>query len=172
MLVVDAVCINQNDIVERSHQVGIMSQIYSKAEEVAMWLGRGTERTELAMETLQRLAYPNEWESLQWDTDGRWRALKDLFDLEYFSRMWIVQEVVLARRLTIYCGSKSVDWSKVSYLRAQLKTATPNQWSNWNYMSRINKNLAMELNRNRKAWEGRNTHLCPTSGGLSTVLLR
>ena len=156
---VDAVCINQDDIMERNHQVGIMSQIYSKAEEVAVWLGRGREDTELAIETLQRLGEPREWESLQRDTHGRWRALRGLFKLEYFSRMWIVQEVVLAQRLTIYCGSESVDWSKLSYLRAHLKTATPNQRSNWKYIDGMNKNLAMELDRNREAWEGRNTHL-------------
>lgn len=159
---VDAVCINQNDIGERNHQVGIMSQIYSKAEEVAVWLGRGEELTDLAIETLQGLGKPEEWVSLQQDTQGRWRALKGLFELEYFSRMWIVQEVVLARCLTIYCGSKSVDWSKLNYLREHLRSvnlASRNELSNWTFIEGMNKNLAMELDRNRKAWEGRNTHL-------------
>ncbi|KAF2681861.1 HET-domain-containing protein, partial [Lentithecium fluviatile CBS 122367] len=36
---VDAICINQNDPVERSNQVRFMSQIYSKSERVLVWLG-------------------------------------------------------------------------------------------------------------------------------------
>lgn len=35
----DAVCINQNDVDERSSQVGIMSDIYSSAKGCQIWLG-------------------------------------------------------------------------------------------------------------------------------------
>jgi hypothetical protein len=35
----DALCINQADLAERSHQVGIMRQIYEKADRVVIWLG-------------------------------------------------------------------------------------------------------------------------------------
>ncbi|CAE6995143.1 hypothetical protein P3342_000058 [Pyrenophora teres f. teres] len=35
----DAVCINQSDLDERSQQVGFMGEIYSRAEEVVIWLG-------------------------------------------------------------------------------------------------------------------------------------
>ncbi|KAF2271839.1 HET-domain-containing protein [Westerdykella ornata] len=39
ILWVDAICINQNDPVERSQQVSSMGQIYSSAERVLVWLG-------------------------------------------------------------------------------------------------------------------------------------
>lgn len=39
LLWVDAICINQTTIHERNHQVGLMGQIYSKAERVVIWLG-------------------------------------------------------------------------------------------------------------------------------------
>ncbi|TGO44573.1 hypothetical protein BOTNAR_0792g00040 [Botryotinia narcissicola] len=37
---VDAVCINQEDFDERNAQVALMSQIYAKADEVIVWLGK------------------------------------------------------------------------------------------------------------------------------------
>ncbi|RSM01273.1 hypothetical protein CDV31_011403 [Fusarium ambrosium] len=36
---VDAVCINQNDNVEKSHQVSLMQKIYSSTERAVLWLG-------------------------------------------------------------------------------------------------------------------------------------
>jgi hypothetical protein len=40
---VDAICINQDDMDERSRQVSIMSEIYSKASQVVVWLGEREE---------------------------------------------------------------------------------------------------------------------------------
>ncbi len=36
---IDAICINQKDIAEKSFQIELMRDIYSSAEEVSMWLG-------------------------------------------------------------------------------------------------------------------------------------
>jgi Heterokaryon incompatibility protein (HET) len=36
----DAVCINQNDLVERARQVSLMQRIYSEAKAVTVWLGK------------------------------------------------------------------------------------------------------------------------------------
>jgi hypothetical protein len=36
----DQVCINQTDVTERSHQVGLMNAIYKNARHVLVWLGR------------------------------------------------------------------------------------------------------------------------------------
>jgi hypothetical protein len=39
-----------------------------------------------------------------------WNALRQLLDRTYWSRIWIVQEFVLARTITMHCGFHSVDW--------------------------------------------------------------
>lgn len=39
ILWVDAICINQKDVKERGHQVGIMRDVYANATEVLIWLG-------------------------------------------------------------------------------------------------------------------------------------
>lgn len=45
---VDAICINQDDILERSQQVLRMNDIYKRALRVLIWLGPHIENTELA----------------------------------------------------------------------------------------------------------------------------
>jgi hypothetical protein len=39
---VDFLCINQQDVVERSLQVAMMREIYEKSREVIIWLGEGS----------------------------------------------------------------------------------------------------------------------------------
>ena len=43
---IDQICINQTDLQERSEQVRIMRQIYSKAQLVILWLGEDGDNNE------------------------------------------------------------------------------------------------------------------------------
>jgi hypothetical protein len=43
ILWVDAICMNQNDLSEKSHQVGMMGEIYSGCSNVHVWLGMSTD---------------------------------------------------------------------------------------------------------------------------------
>jgi len=56
MLWIDAICINQESIAERSQQVPIMGDIYKTAQRVFIWLGKGTKDSNLAFEHLSQLA--------------------------------------------------------------------------------------------------------------------
>lgn len=49
---VDAVCINQNDAVEKGQQVKLMHDIYAKAANVLVWLGPGTTETDTSMRAI------------------------------------------------------------------------------------------------------------------------
>lgn len=49
---VDALCIDQGNIGERNHQVGLMSQIYTNAEVVVAWLGCAADDSDLIMDYL------------------------------------------------------------------------------------------------------------------------
>ncbi|RYP36002.1 hypothetical protein DL767_003569 [Monosporascus sp. MG133] len=53
---IDAICINQADVKERSVQVRRMGQIFSLANRVVAWLGPGFSNSELAATTLDYLA--------------------------------------------------------------------------------------------------------------------
>jgi hypothetical protein len=52
---IDAVCINQEDIQERSQQVLLMWSIYSKASRVVVWLGEEQDNSSLGMEMVRLL---------------------------------------------------------------------------------------------------------------------
>jgi hypothetical protein len=43
ILWIDAICINQEDITERGHQVQLMGRVCSKATRVLVWLGEASE---------------------------------------------------------------------------------------------------------------------------------
>jgi hypothetical protein len=53
---VDAICINQADVAERSQQVQHMAQIYSSAFRVVAWLGDAISNVELAFEVPETIA--------------------------------------------------------------------------------------------------------------------
>jgi hypothetical protein len=66
---IDAISINQTDLVERSAQVGIMRKIYQNATRVNVWLGPATESSEQAMAFLKTMATAKK------NSDrGRWRS--------------------------------------------------------------------------------------------------
>lgn len=131
ILWIDAICINQRDEDERSSEVGEMDSIYSNAREVIVWLGPSSHNSGLALQTLRRLgegnvfyaeemwneAKPGSWpDILQNDTEAFkshadcWFAVKDLLSREWFSRLWVFQEIVLARKARLVVGENSLDW--------------------------------------------------------------
>ena len=108
VLWIDAVCINQTDHVERSHQVRKMREIYSRAHKVVVWLGKATVAVEALMQWVGRL---NEQDSTfrKGVPDEQLRqGLRTLLDRPWFSRVWILQEIANARLAEICAGNYSV----------------------------------------------------------------
>jgi len=64
LLWIDAICINQRNILERNHQVHIMSKIYSQARRVIVWLGEEDQNDRLASDVIHK------WQALSTTTDG------------------------------------------------------------------------------------------------------
>ncbi|KAI1462665.1 HET-domain-containing protein [Annulohypoxylon moriforme] len=114
---VDAICINQDDQDERSEQVSIMADVYHSAECVIVWLGAADDTTMLAHELVKR------WDGLsngdllpinsQACKNKYWEALISLFERTWFTRVWVVQELVLARETLVLCGGYKFDWDKM-----------------------------------------------------------
>ena len=75
---IDAICINQDDVTEKSQQVGIMRSIYQKARCTVIWLGPGTPESEKAFAMCDRMVtkYGNEYLKLSSGFDLRqvWQA--------------------------------------------------------------------------------------------------
>ncbi|PMD33948.1 HET-domain-containing protein [Hyaloscypha variabilis F] len=120
---IDALCINQNDLQERSSQVSRMSAIYGIAKEVVVWLGPAGDGSELAMDFMQRKFHPQQGSSerdipldeiLLQSSEAELEATAKLMTREYWHRVWIVQEIFKARSITIHCGHDTMQWSSLS----------------------------------------------------------
>ncbi|KAK3340814.1 heterokaryon incompatibility protein-domain-containing protein [Neurospora tetraspora] len=132
----DAICIQQSDDDEKSWHVQSMCDIFKNAELVYSWLGPGSEATDVAMEFFAdwgpRALEVGVMEKL-WPTDipmdgsfsSRLTASLNLHKLEryflpepYWHRIWIFQEVALAREVLLICGGKL---TPISYFEAVLE---------------------------------------------------
>ncbi|KAJ4232147.1 hypothetical protein NW759_002535 [Fusarium solani] len=119
---IDQICINQNDNTEKEHQVQLMSKIYSQARLVVGWLGVEADDSSFAMASFRFLARKNVAKDPEWNTPSEinlflemanprkrlGRACISLVQRPWFHRLWIVQEVALARHLDLRCGTSSI----------------------------------------------------------------
>lgn len=85
---IDALCIDQAHLQERNHQVATMGTIYSGAYQTVVWLGRMTSDRRQG-----RILH---------ETKGVNHLRRAVEDNEYWSRVWITQEVIIAKRVIIF----------------------------------------------------------------------
>ncbi|CAN9385435.1 unnamed protein product [Alternaria alternata] len=120
---VDQICIQQSSITERNHQVRMMSHIYTSAESVIIWLGNGDERTNCRWDSRPLYEVAKEWVET---SDPK--AFAVILHASYFTRVWIVQEFLLARRVRMLLGNMWLDGGE---RQAKLAVATGNPLAEW-----------------------------------------
>lgn len=133
---VDAVCINQDNLYERSHQVQQMRDIYAKALRVLIWLGPSTEHSEVGMKALEHLVRAKPFEEAPWRTlppSLVVPGLKDIMQRSWFQRFWVVQEGAVAKELVMHCGPYQVSWLNrvapvLRFMRSIKLAVTSPQW--------------------------------------------
>ncbi|KAH8766256.1 heterokaryon incompatibility protein-domain-containing protein, partial [Hyaloscypha finlandica] len=59
-----------------------------------------------------------------------WKSLIHFCRRPYSSRLWIIQELVLARNIIIQCGKFNVSWDAVEHVFGQVPSTTP--WDQYN----------------------------------------
>ncbi|USP74885.1 HET-domain-containing protein [Curvularia clavata] len=189
LLWVDALCINQADDLERTHQVNLMGSIYRSSKGVLIYLGDGIGRREYCqsskldstaprttvfsntsedMPHIERFMQPNALHASATLEDGEsdkrmqntvnvfsfirtlawvehmvdipWlvsnnddpdieKALLHMFEslrrfmhapfTPWWGRIWVVQEVVLAPKVTVVCGTVSAPWTMFAQAASQ-----------------------------------------------------
>jgi hypothetical protein len=125
LLWVDALCINQKDIVEKGQQVRIMAQIYQSCTRDLLWLGPEDARISRAMKLIPRIQGHGESghdktcksmveierTTFSAFSDQDWDDLKSLIlHPEVWDRVWIIQELILSPEFTLVCGKDTLDW--------------------------------------------------------------
>ena len=140
LLWVDAICINQDDMIERNHQVGLMAQIYSRATLVITWVGPPDEDARAVLGLISKLKpivvhwrseghkllYPHnsnylfEKTGVSMVTPQEWEALISFYERQYFSRAWIVQEIALAKGAILMLGHHFIHWNDLMDLSVMM----------------------------------------------------
>ena len=109
---IDAICIDQGNHSEKTRQVLRMGHIYSKAKRVYIWLNK-----DLKLHELLELAKQDSY-----DTRSRRERLQqdiwtELITHEYWTRLWIIQETLLAAQLYIFCAEGDLSLNSLQYHR-------------------------------------------------------
>lgn len=147
----DAICINQNGIEEKKHQVNMMAEVCRQAEEVLVRLGEAMDSDCLALWTASSLSFKdvcsagdlrNHFNSKEVNatktsicpscrstavhvTCSIAEALnaltKSVWAHPWFQRLWVLQEVFVAQSATFYYGSHT-------YTLSQLVMASNFHW--------------------------------------------
>jgi hypothetical protein len=139
---IDALCINQEDIQERNHEVKRMGEIYTRASNVVIWLGEAEHDTKKAMSTLKHFAEQVEvlipfalgdrpgakhlywWmpeQELPYD-EQTWTAICRLFRSSWFTRTWVLQECQLSdTRAIVQSGYLVIPWPDMRRAMAALR---------------------------------------------------
>jgi len=112
-----------------------MTDIYISAQSVVVWLGPAYNNSDLAMRETPNLStlFSNvkDISHLERHTlvghkfpvieDPVWLAVMKLAFRNWFSRLWVVQEAVLAQEITVICGADRLDFGEIvrftNYLR-------------------------------------------------------
>lgn len=103
----DQISMNQKDVNERNHQVGLMSKIYRNAKTVYACLGEAYQNIRVIRHfslLWEQGAEPHR--SLR-DYPNVIRSLLDIFARPYWSRLWILQELCLAGSVIFWIGRET-----------------------------------------------------------------
>lgn len=117
---IDSICINQSSQDEKSHQVGLMRDIFSRATSVTIFLGgdEDTPDARLLKRTSESLFYNGGQGEVIWAAVRDHLAVRALFDRPYWSRIWVIQEVLLSKKAIVVLGETAIPLQ--SLLKAQL----------------------------------------------------
>ncbi|KAL9574173.1 hypothetical protein ACKAV7_001688 [Fusarium commune] len=140
---IDALCINQSNPNERSPQVSVMNQIYGKANCVIVWLGKTSPELETGLRAAERIGTESVPETLRmigtqtWDFSSDLSTMPERYGMDpiyqeeaiglvtlymsnWFTRIWIIQEVSVTSDVVILCNGRFTPFDCVGYTAAFL----------------------------------------------------
>ena len=136
-LFIDALCINQNDEIEKANQVGLLTKVFANAEHCICWLGPADETMETCItavrtfyQILSQAAREGSSQEAWMDMPIQHHRVMQYFPLgshgrtmlkkavhaiallgkrRWFTRAWVVQEFALSRDVFMFCGRHTID---------------------------------------------------------------
>lgn len=156
---IDAICINQGSQEDKFNQIPLMRYVYEAAEHVYVWLGEATAAEEGAVPIMPTLNTdlralpedhkldpddPSSFEAFGIPSPSQevWRALSMIITRPWWSRLWTLQEVVVApsdpsfdKKLdyrppnaTFICGDTQVQWHVFEDLMSVIQAQGLEAW--------------------------------------------
>ena len=128
---------------ERAQQVQLMNLIYSYAHQVLIWLGESSQAYEILTEVSRLVRLWAKEHGLdsrlpmtqyaQDDCDDQYAPhylhgglsmlyLLPLYECRWFHRLWVLQEVALARSATVLYGQHKISWEYIGIAASILRT--------------------------------------------------
>jgi hypothetical protein len=169
---IDSICINQDDIPEKSAQVQQMRRFYELATITIIYLGEHHDLMNAAIQAIHALAEMSEWpdkeiprilaDVLPWDIkfdaskygwtwwvhplESAWEAFMAFLELPWFHRVWIVQEICMSRQPLLVTSGYRFQWETL------LKACQVVERSKMHPMdaARVHVNIPLHLERQRQ----------------------
>ncbi|KAL0944800.1 heterokaryon incompatibility protein [Colletotrichum truncatum] len=130
---VDALCINQQDIKERSSQVSLMNEVYELCEKVYIWLGCPDDDDAVTSNPFAIVEHFRDnqhffslpgyaWDRSrnQWicDTENpqfklMWDSFSPVAESPWWTRAWTAQETILPSEALVMYGDWSISWTDI-----------------------------------------------------------
>ena len=116
---VDAISIRQDDPIEKSQQVGMIGRVFESAQKVLVWVGEHSNDSETLFDNA---APPGRGPSPQ-SRDNKERRVwtwLNFIQRPYWKRLWILQELILAKEIIVHCGDSALRWQGLMRHRSSL----------------------------------------------------
>lgn len=104
---IDPICIDQSTDQEKSTQVAMMGAISHSALSVASCLGRvNSQWITILQDALECDKSPTDFVKIAVST-----ILPELETYPYFDRIWVKPELILAKKIKLYAGNRTLEWT-------------------------------------------------------------
>lgn len=125
---IDYICIDQLNLPEKAGQICLMNDIYHQASRVIVWLGKPSSvKQEILVYLLLRyysvskdvlnVSMTNLTEQIRNSRSIHpMPALAQFLNNPWFTRVWVIQEVVVATKLEFVYGGLYFDWAMLEFL--------------------------------------------------------
>ena len=128
---IDSVCINQEDDIEKTEQLPLMTEIYRRAYQVIVWLGpsANAHNAHLIGSFLMALKAPHilglstkdTLDIFVRDQKEAFIALGELFSHPWFERIWVIQEVIVSNHVHVMYKGICLSWDTIAALAVRLE---------------------------------------------------
>ncbi|KAL7928956.1 heterokaryon incompatibility domain-containing protein [Trichoderma chlorosporum] len=169
---IDAICVNQSDLLEKNHQIPMMNMIYAAARSLIIWLGESSSDSDLALEWIDILGSSSPYDKIPNIPNNAWQAMQSLLERPWWKRIWIVQELAIGamgiklQKASILCGRTRVSWVSVVIAAARMKAYQDDKRQGFPTITEI-----LELDSLRDS-AGNYFLNQPTSGALFDLICR